>query len=201
MTSLSDSVSIIHYHRDMIARHGNHSSYALGWRDKESQTIRFKALAEVADLNHHSVLDAGCGYGDLYYYLKDLYPALGNYCGIEQIPELLDEAQRRCLDAVSTSFISGNFMTRRLPLMDYTLACGSLNYASSDPHFIYKAISRLFDSCTKGLAFNILSHITPNGLLVSYKPEEIRHYCSTLSRKVVIKDDYLDDDFTVFMYH
>lgn len=185
----------------MIALHGNHSSYALGWRDDESQVIRFKALAEIADLNHQSVLDAGCGYGDLYNYLKELYPHLGNYCGIEQIPELLDEALRRCPDIEATSFISGNFMTRRLPLMDYVLACGSLNYSSSDPHFIYKAISRLYDSCTKGLAFNILSQISPNDLLITYQPEDIRHYCLTLSRKVVLKNDYADDDFTVFIYH
>lgn len=185
----------------MIALHGNHSSYALGWRDEESQIVRFKALAEVADLNNHSVLDAGCGYGDLYNYLKGLYPGLGNYCGIEQIPELLDEAMRRCPDLAATAFISGNFMIRRLPLMDYALACGSLNYSSSDPHFIYKAISRLYDSCTKGLAFNILSKIPSNNLLIAYRPEEIRHYCLTLSRKVVLKNDYTDDDFTIFMYH
>jgi len=201
MTSLSDSVSIFNYHRDMIALHGNHSTYALGWRDKESQTVRFKTLAEIADLNNHSVLDAGCGYGDLYNYLKELYPALGCYCGIDQIPELLDEAMRRCSGTTGTSFISGNFMTRRLPLMDYVLACGSLNYSSTDPHFIYKAISRLYNSCTVGFAFNVLSKITPNGMLVAYQPEDIRHYCLTLSRKVILKNDYADDDFTIFMYH
>jgi hypothetical protein len=61
MSSVNDSLSIFHYHRYMIAMYGNDSSHALGWRDEQSQAIRFKALAGLADMNGHSVLDAGCG--------------------------------------------------------------------------------------------------------------------------------------------
>jgi SAM-dependent methyltransferase len=198
--SLKDSSAIFQYHRAMIARHGYQSSLALGWRDMESQLIRFKALSGGIDFNNCTVLDAGCGYADLLPYLLQLYPNLKYYCGIEQIPELLDEAIERYGHRPDTSFISGNFITRQLPVMDYVLACGSLNYTSADPCFIYKAIAKLFTHSNKGIAFNLLRKVQADGLLKAYDPEQILAYCHTLSNNVVFKDDYADEDFTVYLY-
>lgn len=201
MSSLTDSAAIFHYHWNMIALHGGDSSYALGWRDRESQLLRFKVLAGIADLDHHSVFDAGCGYGDLYPFLHQTYPRLSSYCGMEQISELLEEAIRRYSDHPDASFISGNFITGQLPLTDYALACGSLNYASNDPEFIFRAIAKLYGSCRLGFGFNLLSDIAPNDLLVAYEPQLIRDYCLSLTKNVQLKNNYTDDDFTIFMYH
>lgn len=201
MNSLDDSAAIFHYHWDMIALHGADSCLALGWRDRESQLIRFKVLSQIADLNNHSVLDAGCGYGDLYAFLKQQYTQLSNYCGVEQISELLNEAMKRYGQYPDTTFISGNFITSQLPLADYVFANGSLNYASADPEFIFRAIKKLYQSCRLGLGFNLLSDIKADGLLVSYHPQTIYNYCLSISNKVVLKNDYTDDDFTIFMYH
>jgi SAM-dependent methyltransferase len=201
MSSLTDSSAIFHYHRAMLKAYGAQSSYALGWRDTESQLIRFKQLAAIADLNGHSVLDAGCGYADLLPYLLDIYPQLSHYYGMEQIPELLDEAMKRYGNIPGTSFISGNFTTRNLPVMDYVLASGSLNYDSSDPQFIFKAIARLYHNCNKGLAFNLLQHVPINGLLVAYNPQEILTYCSQIGKEVSLKQGYAEEDFTIWMYH
>jgi hypothetical protein len=201
MNSLADSGEIFRYHRDMAAKYGAGNIYTLGWRDEESQIERFKVLAKIADLNHHSVLDGGCGHADLYLYLKNSYPNLGHYRGIEQIPELLDEAINRYGHLPETSFISGNFMGPNLPMADYILVCGSLNYQSSDPEFIYKAISRLFQHSNLGFGFNLLSSVGVPGLLVTYNPQHILNYCQTLSQNVILKDDYSNEDFTIFMYH
>jgi SAM-dependent methyltransferase len=200
MDPLADSSAIFQYHRQMAATYGSQSSLAQGWRDAESQLIRFKALAKIADLNNCTVLDAGCGYADLLPFLRQLYPDLKQYCGIEQIPELLDEAINRYTHSADVTFISGNFTSRQLPVMDYVLACGSLNYHSADPDFIYKAIAKLFNTCTKGLGFNLLRNVMPNGLLVAYQPEKILAYCHTLSNRVILTDDYADEDFTIFLY-
>lgn len=200
MDSLIDATPIFYYHREMIARYGYQSSYALGWRDVESQQVRFKALAKVGDINYCSVLDAGCGYGDLLPYLLQGYPNLSNYYGIEQIPELYNEAVKRYGDVAMADFISGNFSTRVLPVADYVLASGSLNYDSHDPDFIYKAINKLFATSKIALAFNLLRQMPVKGLLVAYNPEVILNYCQTLTDKVVFIDDYAEEDFTVYMY-
>ena len=200
MSSLDDSASIFRYHRDMMVLHGKQNSFALGWKDNHSQLVRFEVLSKLADLTNRSVLDAGCGYGDLYPYLDKLYLGI-SYAGVEQIPELLNEAIANYSNMSNVSFIEGNFMFKNLPVTDYVLASGSLNYRSNDEQFIYKAITRLFDSCTMGLGFNLLSSIAPYGLLVAYDPEAILSFCNTLTTNVEIRTDYADEDFTIFMYH
>jgi len=201
MKSFFDTIPIFHYHRAMIAHYGSESSYALGWRDVESQQMRFKVLAGVGDLNNHSVLDVGCGYGDLLPYLLERYPNLSHYHGIEQIPELYDEALKRHGHLPIAEFTSGNFITRDLPVVDYVLASGSLNYGSDDdPDFIFNIISKLFANSKVAVAFNLLRQMPVKGLLVAYEPETILTYCKTLSNRVVFIDDYAEEDFTVYVY-
>ncbi|GAB3927012.1 class I SAM-dependent methyltransferase [Mucilaginibacter myungsuensis] len=196
-----DSYAISYYHRQMIKHYGKDSSFALGWRDEESQLIRFKVLAGIGDLNGCTVLDAGCGYADLYRYLTDLYPALRYYYGIEQIPELYDEAVKQYSDLKNTSFMSGSFISKQLPTTDYVFASGSLNYGSQDPEFIFKAITKLYNDCTIGLAFNFLREMPVKGLLVAYDREVILNHCRTLTDKITITDDYVDEDITIYLYH
>jgi len=199
MRSFIDSASIFIYHRKAMAKHGKDSNRALGWRDPKSQLIRFKELAQIADLNNCTLLDAGCGHGDLSVYLQRIYPSM-IYMGWEQIPELLEVAIDRFKERANISFLQGDFMHDELPACDYVIACGSLNYYNHDTQFIFKAIKKLYESSGKGLGFNLLSKISGKGLLVAYDPKVISDYCRTLCNNVVLKTDYSDEDFTVFMY-
>jgi SAM-dependent methyltransferase len=194
-----DSLWIFKYHRDMLKQYGRGNSLALGWRDRHSQLIRFDALATIADLNGKTTLDAGCGYGDLFAFLLDRYPDITGYYGVDFIPEMITAARSRFASPI-TSFWPVSFMSPDLPVHDYVLASGSLNYASADPAYIYKAISRLFDLARLGLGFNLLRAVPYEGLLVAYNPQDIVVYCRTLSHNVVLINDYADEDFTVFVY-
>lgn len=198
MTTPTDTDAVFQYHRYMLQLHGSQSPSAQGWRDLHSQVVRFEAIAGLTDFNGHSVLDAGCGYADLFPFLYQRYPEIA-YCGVEQIPELLDEARHRYRNWPQTSFISGNFVNDPLPLTDYVVACGSLNYHNNDPDFIFKAIAKLYTHCRRGFMFNLLSHVIPNGLIVAYNPQKIMEYCFSLSKQVILKNDYSDEDFTVFI--
>lgn len=200
MGSLDDSARIFHYHRAMIADHGAESSFALGWRNEHDQYVRFEALATIANLNGKSVMDAGCGYADLYPFLKERYPQMAHYHGIEQITELVDEAVLRHGNLSDTTFIAGNFLDADLPICDYVLASGSLNYGSSVNGFIYTAIERLYSNCAIALGFNLLRYMPVDGTLVAYDPDDILDFCKTLSPNVVTKADYDEADFTVFIY-
>jgi SAM-dependent methyltransferase len=199
MGNLTDSAAIFGYHRDMMALHGADSSYALGWRDWESQLVRFEALADIAAMDNCSVMDAGCGYGDLLPFLRSRFSGI-SYTGVEFIPELLDVAARRYADGPGVSFISGNFMTGAAGIVDYVLASGSLNYYSSDPEFIRKAIASLFACCRLGFGFNLLREIVPNGLLAAYDPDEIVAYCGSICGEAKLIRGYSGEDFTVHMY-
>lgn len=200
MGSLDDSSRIFHYHRTMIAGHGADSSFALGWRNEHDQQVRFEALAGIADLNDKTVMDAGCGYADLYPFLKNRYPQMMHYCGIEQITELFDRAVLRYNHFADTSFITRNFLHADLPVCDYVLASGSLNYGSSVNDFIYSAIEKLYSYCNIAMGFNLLRQMPVDGTLVAYDPNEIFAFCKTLSPNVALKTDYDEVDFTIFIY-
>ncbi|ASU34693.1 class I SAM-dependent methyltransferase [Mucilaginibacter xinganensis] len=197
--SFFDTAAIFNYHRQMIDACGPQSSLALGWKDRESQRSRFRALATIGELNNRSVLDVGCGYGDLLPYLAARCNRL-NYTGVEQIPELLHEAIKRYGDHPEASFIHGDFTTMQLTPADYVFASGSLNYRSVDPEFIFKIITKFYGACRIAFAFNLLSDIVPNGMLVAYDPDEINAYCNKLCNNVKLLKGYAADDFTVFMY-
>lgn len=199
MNSLNDSGAVFSYHRKMAALHGADSSLALGWLTPRDQQIRFEALTGIATLKGKTVLDAGCGYADLLgFLLPDNQPS--HYYGIEQIPELIEEAELHYGQLETVTLIARNFMATDLPAADYVFASGSLNYGSSDAAYIFKAISKLFECCKSGLAFNLLRYVSNTGLLVAYEPDMILAHCRTLSNNVILKQDYDDQDFTIWMY-
>jgi len=181
------------------ARLWRRKQLCLGWKDIESQQIRFKALAGIANLGGCSILDAGCGYGDLLPYLSALYDDI-TYIGIEQIPELLKTAAAKHRASPTTTFVYGNFIKYMLPAVDYVFASGSLNYQATDADFIFKAIDKLYAACNYGFAFNLLSYIVPNGLLVAYNSNEIISYCRSKCAEVKLVNNYDPGDFTVYMY-
>jgi SAM-dependent methyltransferase len=196
---LLDTAAVHRYHRQRIREYGTGSPGALGWHP-EGQQIRFKILARIADLAHHSVLDVGCGYADLYPFIKQRFAGV-QYTGIEQMPELLDLALARYCHATDITLRDGDFLREPLPLSDYVLASGSLNYRNRAPRFIYEAIEKLFAACWLGLGFNLLCREpVGGGPLASYNPADIVAFCETLAPKVVLVEGYWDGDFTVFMY-
>ena len=157
-------------------------------------------LSRIADLNNCAVLDAGCGHADLFPFLRKLYPTV-EYYGCEQVPELLDVAAERYEGEKGCTLLLGDFMQPGLPEVDYVLACGSLTYRHRDDAFIYKAIEKLFAHCRFGFGCNLLSGgVEPGGLLVTYDPQEIVQFCTTLSPKVELYEGYWEEDFTLFIY-
>lgn len=194
-----DTAAVFRYHRLRIREYGTGSPGALGWHP-EGQRVRFKTLAQIGDLAHCSVLDVGCGYADLYPFLKQRFAGV-QYRGIEQMPELLDVALARYCHCSDISLRSGDFLRSPLPLSDYVLASGSLNYRHRNPDFIYQALEKLFAGCRLGLGFNLLSgEPTGSGPLAAYNPAAIVAFCQTISPNVVLLDGYWEGDFTVFVY-
>jgi SAM-dependent methyltransferase len=173
----------------------------LGWNEPAGQELRFKILSGIGPLNEHTFLDAGCGHGDLITFLRKLSPQI-HYYGVEQIPAILQVAFERNGHLPNTCFFEGDFSAAELPLVDYTIACGSLNYHNSDDLFILKTIEKLYNNSRIGFGFNLLSKIEPaNAFLQAYKPDYIKAFCCKLATHVTLIENYYADDYTVYMYH
>ena len=197
---LIEKATIIHYHRSRIEVFGGGSTEALGWRRPESQTKRFDVLSQVGDLSGCSVLDIGCGYGDLKSYLDQRFSSFV-YFGIDQMPEFIADAKERYKDSADTHFFQTDFSTVELPSVDYVLASGALGYRSDDPDFHMNAVRKLYESATQALAFNMLDadRFPEHPLLTGHNVDETVRQCQELCPNVQVIQGYLDDDFTVFL--
>lgn len=197
---LVGTAGIVHFHHTLTERYGAGTTRALGWRSLEGQWKRFETLGQIGDLSSHSVLDAGCGHADLWPFLKKRFSGV-SYYGCEQIPHLLAVATRRYGSQPNVVLLPGDFLDPNMPITDYVLVSGSLNYRHTDTDFVFKAIETLFAHCRIGLGFNLLSGgVEASPLLVAYPAEEIIEFCRRLSPRVVLQMGYWPDDYTVFLY-
>ena len=78
-----DNRYTVEYFARKIAEHGV-SSRALDWSGPESQRLRFSMLTEIGLRSGHSVLDVGCGEGDLLAWLREQSIAV-DYTGLVRV--------------------------------------------------------------------------------------------------------------------
>ncbi|MCF6324591.1 MAG: class I SAM-dependent methyltransferase [Gammaproteobacteria bacterium] len=198
---LIEKATIIHYHRHRIKAFNAGTVESLGWKGDESQQKRFEVISEVADLNGASILDLGCGQGDLKKFLDNRYSDF-SYIGIDQMPEFISEAELRYGHLSDTHFYQSDFSTVVLPQVEYVIACGALGYRCAKPNWFNEMIAKMYASASRALVFNMLDIATfpDHPLLVGHEVEEVAAFCKTLSPRVEVKSRYLDDDFTIYMY-
>ena len=195
-----EKATIINFHQNRINQFGGGTAEALGWRRPESQTKRFDVIVQVGDLNGRSVLDVGCGYGDLKDYLDQRFSDFV-YIGIDQMHEFISEAEERYKGRAETHFFETDFSTVQLPNVDYVIASGALAYRSNDPDFHMDMVRKMYDSAAYALAFNMLDadRFPEHPLLRGHNLDEVVRRCRDLCPNVQVIQGYLDDDFTVFM--
>lgn len=199
--NIIDRLNIHHYHKDRILTYGDGNAHALGWKTKEGQDARFEILSQIGNMNNCSVLDAGCGYGDLCVFLNQKFGGL-RYIGVDLEKSFSDHAAKHHGFSGETAFFSGDVTQAELPFTDYILASGLFNYPNTDPEYLFKTVTKLFHNCRIGFGFNLLEKANhANGLLVGHETKEIVQFCKTLSNHVVLKEGYYENDFTVMLYH
>jgi SAM-dependent methyltransferase len=174
----------------------------VGWRSRQNQERRFKALLGIGDIQGARLLDLGCGLGCLYGYLKGR-GWNGKYTGIDILHLMVNKAKRR--------FPSAAFEKRDIlknppsGKWDYVLINGVLNHKVKDNWAWMEAmVLTSFALAEKGLAFNLL-----NAEVGWEDPELFYADPKILEEKVrvwskgnfKIVTGYLPEDTTVFMYH
>ena len=199
--NLFEKATIINYHRHRIETFAEGTVGALGWRRVESQIKRFEVISDVGDLSGRTLLDVGCGYGDLKEFLDRRFSNF-TYIGIDQMPEFIAEAKTRYENYPATHFSQTDFTKADFPTVDYVIASGALVYRCYDPDFYADMIRKMYQAATQALAFNMLdaAQFPDHPLLVGHDRDEIAAFCRTLSPQVTVTTDYLEDDFTVFMF-
>jgi SAM-dependent methyltransferase len=171
----------------------------LDWASPASQQARFKVLADKIDLHGKSILDVGCGLGDLWAFLKGRGIDV-RYTGVDILEKMVQAARERHPDAafvhgdlfVSNPFGPGSF--------DVVFSSGIFNLSlGNNLEFLAQATGELLKIARSQLVFNLL-HIrcrTPDKTYFHYDPPQVRSLLAGLDCTIEIVDGYLPNDFTV----
>ncbi len=172
---------------------------SLGWI-VGTQQIRFKQLASVGDLSGCSVLDVGCGFGDLYGYLL-AHGINVDYTGIDLNAAFISIARKVYPDA---RFIIGDFEEERFRgRFDWSFESGIFNLKIGNTGaFVRNTLKKMSALSRKGLAADFLSSRTmiKDGTMYYQDPEEMRYFCLSMSDRVVVKSGYRFGEFCVYVY-
>ena len=161
---LSSSVSSIVEHYEACLTRGLDSGQRVGWRDSDSQVIRF----EIFDLlmsgsRFESVCDFGCGAGDFLTFLRQS-GFQGTYVGVDASKEMVNRA---CLSHQGDN--GAQFYVDLTPVnADFVVASGVFNVRlrqkSSDwTAYMRRTVSDMWTKCKVGIVFNVLSTVSDPG--------------------------------------
>ena len=172
---------------------------AIGYSDKASQLARFEVIAALHERDD-SVLDAGCGTGDLFAHLRRFCDDV-DYLGIEQQEEFVRHAQSINQECAGGEFLCGDFTKEDLPRKDFVVACGSLSYRRVDPQSYQVSVERLFAAANSLLVFNMLdvTRMFPGEAIIGHDPDAIAWQCKAICDRVAVVRGYLPYDFTIVM--
>ncbi len=178
------------FYSGTVKKYGK-TAEGVAWRDAFRQKRRFDALLEaVGDLSGCTVVDAGCGFGDLWLHMKRRERLPGRYIGIDLLDMMVKEARKR----TGQRIFRRDLLKDPLPRADWYLASGSLNLLT--PFETILAVKRCFDASAVGCAFNLLKGEERHGIYNYWTPRRILRTLRPLGRAEVV-EGYLEEDFTV----
>ncbi len=184
-------------------KHGD-SPKAFDWGSRTSQVKRFEVLCEILPLAEpFTVLDVGCGLGDLQGLMAKWFDQHFTYRGVDISSKMIELAREK----YPSIFFKVHDMAKPLDrLHDYVLLSGTLNKRIAEEKEQYAWALQVLTNCwaaaEKGMAFNILStyadHTAPDDF--QYQPSKILEYCMGLSRWVALDHTYMPHDFTIYVW-
>ena len=174
----------------------------LGWESEEAQRLRFDVLLDSVRLDGKSVLDVGCGTGNLFEYILSKGLRV-KYTGVDILGRMIEKAKSKGLDA---NFYHVDIFKNNI-FKDYSFdviyASGIFNLnLGNNKDFLMKALDLFFRLSEEAVVFNLLHFASPDREKQYYyfHPDEVVKMIGGFSdkvKKVKIIEAYLKNDFTV----
>ncbi len=179
------------FYKRVIKKYGI-SARGVHWTCEESQYIRFEILTNfiVDEIKSCQIVDAGCGFGEYYNYLFDNNLNPESYIGIDCEEEMIDKASKRFLN---TKFILKNILEDKIPSADYYLCSGAMN--TLDENEVFTFIKHSYKASKKGFVFNFLK----DDYLSNVPINHVLKFCKSICSQIEIKEDYLENDISIFL--
>ncbi len=179
----------------------------LGW-NKDCQWVRFEAMLEgLRDEDMGSIIDFGCGFGDLLGYLRGK-GWRGRYIGVDLVPELIEAARHLYQGESAAEFVCHDLQTFAPPVAcDMAVAIGVFNHRLHQDNlaFVRDAIARMWQLTAKVVVCDFLSTSSDPDRrqenLFYADPREMYELAAGYSRRVMIHHAYMPFEFQVKIWH
>lgn len=185
----------------LLATHGPGDVRSLDWGSKAGQQLRFRVLSEIGVAAADSLLDVGCGTGDLHEWLDEHRPGV-RYTGLDITPEMLEVCRTRF---PSSRFERANLLEPETMVgeqFDWVVASGIFaKRPAAGQSYLEAMVARMFSLARTGVAFNSLSSWCADqdpGEFYS-DPLQTLTFCRTLTPWVALRHDYHARDFTLYL--
>lgn len=187
---------IIKHHTELYQKFGGDKA-TLG-DPRGHYNIKFKVMSEIGELNNSKILDVGCGWGDFLTYLNNEKVNI-KYTGVDINPEFIKTCKSNHKNA---NFFEMDIEKEKFnDKFDYVFGVGITSLMESYDS-VKKLMTEMFKISEKGIALNFMSTYVDFQKKESshFSPEKIFSMSKKLSRRVVIRHDYLPFEFCVYIY-
>lgn len=202
---------IIKHYESCYEQHGdNHKG--MDWPKLEDNHVRFKVMLQLMDwdIRHQGssrLLDFGCGTAHLLAFIQENNISIDEYIGLDYSQIFVD----RCLEKFQNrTFICADVLQKDFiwPEFDYAVMNGVFTekreLSQSEMWDYFKdVIANAFHHAKRGIAFNTMSKNVDweRDDLFHVSMDELTSWLSkTLSRNIVIRQDYGLYEFTTYLY-
>ncbi|MBU0574470.1 MAG: class I SAM-dependent methyltransferase [Candidatus Margulisbacteria bacterium] len=200
------------YYEGLLLEHGDHF-LSLDWKDPNNQKLRFRIFEELIrtiPMKKFSVLDVGCGFGDLYGHLNRAGLRF-DYTGVDISEKLLEVAAKKYPKAM---FEARDILTdKKNDRYDFVFCSGLFNirFREEPDHmeFVRSMLLRMRDISKKAVGANFLSvsavpYVAEDDLNKNqyyyFRPEDILSFCNFISCRYLLRHDYSSFDFSVYLF-
>ncbi len=175
----------------------------VGWSSHADQVLRFEVLFRGLELKGKTILDVGCGLGDLIPFLKERTDGNFTYIGVDIAERLVDNAQL-VHGANNCNFLLGDAFRKDLPQVDISVLSGALSLSTDGiSDYAQRTLERMYALSREAACLNFLSKYVDYELEKNqhYQPETVFTWSRRISRRVNLFHDYPLYEFTVQLLH
>ena len=178
------------FYQNSISKYGI-SAKGVHWDSKTTQYKRFDAITSFIANNDNTLIDAGCGFAEYYKYLKINNYKHIKYIGYDCYENFITISKQRFSNI---NIQHKDILKDDLLSADYYVCSGALNILKKEEVKLF--IKNCFSKSKKAFIFNYLKEQN----ISNYSINEIVNICKVFSPNISIKDDYLDNDFTIYLF-
>ncbi len=197
-----DRTETVARYRERFAQFG-YDPRTLGWNNGR-QEIRFAAVLELLGRDFRSILDVGCGFGDLFGHLTQL-GWQGDYLGVDICSDLLEEGRRR-YGSQGAKFECVDLSTEPLDFRaEVAVAIGVFNHKLQGDNweFVRGTLGAMWQRTSVAIVADFLSATAdrPHEHLFHVEAGRVLDLGLSFSKRAILKHDYMPFEFCVAIRH